>query len=167
VSDLATSSPALELAALFEQLGVGGVSLADVLRLDRDALAQLVDRALALAAAGRADAAEALLVRLVQVDAASAMLPYLLGAVRAEAGRHAEALEACQEALRRDAARAETAAFRAEVLLLLGRTQLSLHDAEAARATLEAAAAVDAPARGQAQAILQGMGGRDAGPARP
>jgi len=157
VSDSPTTEAAQALAAVFDELGLEKVSLADVLRLDPATVSRLVDAALAQAQAGRPAAAETVLAHLSRVEGTSALLPYLLAAVRAEAGQHAAAVDACREALRRDGADASTAPFRGEVLLLLGRERLALGETEAAREALDAAVAVDGAAAEVAQAILRGL----------
>lgn len=158
VTSSVSPEAALELAALLDQVSAGDVGLADVFRIEPAQIEPLVDRALGLAGAGQLDAAAALLRRLAAVDGRSALLPYLLAAVYAEGGRHAEAAEACQDALRRDGGGPSSAPFRGEVELLRGRSLRHLGRIEAAKAALEVAAGLDGPARSAAQVMLQAIG---------
>lgn len=149
--------PAAELVAVLEQVGRGEVSLADGLRIEGRGLEDLVDRALALAGAGKNAEAEALLEVLTRVDPRSAMLPFLLASVLAESGRAEEAVAAAERALALEAEEPSTAPFRGEVLLLIGRAHLALGATPAAKEALEWAATLDGPARAAARATLQRM----------
>lgn len=157
MSEAPTVEDALQLSAVLDQVSAGDFALADVLRLGPEQVAALVDKALAHAQAGQLEVAEALLDKLCRIDPRSAMLPFLLASVRAELGRDAATIEAARRALTLDADRAETAPFRGEVLLLLGRALLSTEAPEAAREALEGAAARPGAARPVAQAILQNL----------
>lgn len=153
-----TAEDALQLSAVLDQVSAGDFGLADVLRLAPEQIEPLVDKALVHAQAGQPEIAEALLEKLCLVDTRSAMLPYLLAAVRAEQSKPAATIEAAQEALRRDPGSEDTAPFRGEVLLLLGKARLQAGADDEARPDLEAAAAITGPAQRVAQAILQGLG---------
>ncbi len=122
------TSPPSELAELLDDLGPGQSSLADLLDLDPAVLEQLVERALALGEAGKYDEAEGLLDQLCKVDHKSAMLSFVLASVRAERGHTQSALEAAQDALRRDELYRDgpTEAFRSEVLALEALLQSKL-----------------------------------------
>lgn len=156
LSDPSPTSAA-DLAAELEALGAPGeLDLADALGLAPPVIEQLVDRALALAGAGRVDDAELLLVRISRVDTRSALVPYLLAALRAEAGEPAAALSACAEARRRHPDGGDP--MTAEIALLEGRALLAMRRPVEARAALEQAAEVAGPARGPARALLDCSG---------
>lgn len=127
IGGLSTLPPS-ELAEFLDDLNPGQSSLADVLNLDPAVLEQLVDRALALAGAGKYDEAEALLTQLCKVDHKSAMLSFILASVLAERSHNEAALEAAQDALRRDQLYREgpTEAFQAEVHTLVASMQCKL-----------------------------------------
>jgi tetratricopeptide (TPR) repeat protein len=133
------SPPASALAALAS----GEASLADALDLSPAVIEQLVDKAMGLAKYGKLDQASKLLSDLALVDRRSAMLPLLLGTIRATAADHDGALAAYDEAIARDERGASSKRFRAEALMLRARSALAVGDAATAREDLRHAAAAD------------------------
>lgn len=115
-------------------------TLAEVLALRPQILAQLVDHALARAEYGRHQEAEELLEAIGSVDTRSAIIPFLLGTVRASCGDHAGAVLAYTESLSRDLAVTADPNLRAEALLLRAQANLQLDRVLVAREDLELAA---------------------------
>ena len=107
-----SAEDASNLAAVLDELGVRELGLADLLRVDRAALAGLVDQALHLADVGKLDAADRLLEALSRFDARSSLPPYLLAALRLERAHHRQAIEAERESAERRVAELQVEATR-------------------------------------------------------
>ncbi|MEQ8275313.1 MAG: hypothetical protein RMA76_37155 [Deltaproteobacteria bacterium] len=147
--------------SILSDVASGAVSLADVVGAQPEVLDQLVDKAMGLAKYGKLDEASKLLSDLTWFDRRSAMLPLLLGTVRATAADHEGAVAAYGEALAREEASPSSAAFRAELWMLRARSALALQDRATAEQDLRLAAAAGADVSEAAAGLLRAMEGAD------
>lgn len=140
------------------QIGRGQAGLGALLGMSPRVQAQLVEQALGLAEAGRLDDAESMLTQLALVEADSAILPMLLGTIRAERGEYLAAAAAFDEALDRNVRSGGHARFEAEVRLLRARALMAVGRKEDAQVDLLlAAVGPDVEVARGAQALLTGM----------
>ncbi len=152
--------------SILADVASGAVGLADVAGASPRILEQLVDKALGLAQYGKLDEAAKLLSDLALFDRRSAMLPLLLGTVRATAEDHEGAVLAYDEALEREAAAPSSPRFRAELWLLRARSALARADRVTAEQDLRLAAAAEVDGVSEtAASMLRAMeGATDAHP---
>lgn len=151
------------MESILADVASGAVGLADVVGASPRILEQLVDKALGLARYGKLDEASKLLSDLALFDRRSAMLPLLLGTVRATANDHAGAVLAYGEALAREDAAPSSTRFRAELWLLRARSALALEDRVTAQQDLRLAVAADVDdLSATAAGMLHALEGTDA-----
>lgn len=142
------------LTELLSQVDRGEASFAQALQLHPVVIGMLVEKAIAMMDAGQLDEAEQLFVDLSNVDNLEPMLPFLLGACRAEKNDFEQAVDAYSEALLRLERPDATLAQR--ILLCRAWALLELGRAEEAKDGLHlVAAGEDAALAQQAVTLLQ------------